>query len=112
MTPVRRSDDDELCGHVEELDGAWRACTVFGAVLGTHDTHDAARDQVLAEGLASLAERWTLHDAADGTDEIVCILEAHDGSVTVSVGYYPEPGAPVLTLAAAELVGGRWSLRR
>ncbi|MGN6696148.1 MAG: hypothetical protein ACTHN0_18355 [Aquihabitans sp.] len=110
MREVRRSVDDELCGHVDEVDGRWRARTVFGAELGAHGTEAEAERQVLAEGLASLADRWTLRNTVTGEDEIVCLLEARDGSVTLSVGYYPGP--PSMTLTRADLAAGPWSLAR
>lgn len=109
---MRRPDDDELCGHVDEQDGAWRALTVFGAVLGAHGTRDDAEGQVLAEGLASLAERWTLRQGASGDDEVVCIQEANAASVTLIRGYYPDVGVPTVTISAGQLASGEWSLRR
>ena len=108
MEEVRRPEDDELCGHVTEVDGTWRALTVFGAELGTHPTRIDAEQQVLADGLAALADRWTLRNTETGEEDIVCLLEAHDGSVTLSRGYYPGP--PDLTLTRAELARGPWSL--
>lgn len=112
MDEVRRASDDELCGHVEEgLDG-WAALTVFGAVLGVHPTKDAAVAQVLAEGLASLSERWTLYDASIGEAEVVCILEANAAEVTVARDYYPGPGVPTLRITREQLAAGEWELRR
>ncbi|HWJ61901.1 MAG TPA: hypothetical protein VNS19_08010 [Acidimicrobiales bacterium] len=110
MQPVHRSEDDELCGHVEERDGRWRALTVFGSELGAHDDRDAAEQQVVAEGLAVLAERWMIRNRDTGEEDVVRIVEAHDGSVTVSFGYYPEPGARTLTLTRDELASGPWGL--
>jgi hypothetical protein len=55
MDEVRRPEDDELCGHVERRNGGWCALTVFGAVLGRHERREHAADQVLSDGLASLA---------------------------------------------------------
>ena len=81
---VRRQQDGELCGHVEESAGQWYALTVFGAVLGRHDTRRSAVDHVLAEGLASLAERWTLRHGDSGEEEVVCIQEANAAAVTVA----------------------------
>jgi hypothetical protein len=112
MDEVRRDEDDELCGHVDERDGRWRALTVFGGVLGDHDERAAAVDHVLRDGLASLAERWTLHDPATGDDEVVCIQEAHPGGVTVAVGYYSMPGVPTRTITASQLARGELVLRR
>jgi hypothetical protein len=111
MEAVARPDDGELCGHVDHHGGRWRALTVFGGELGTHATREAAVDQVLAEGLASLAERWTLR-GSDGDDEIVCIQEANPEQVTVALGYYSMPGVPTLTITAADLADGTWELHR
>jgi hypothetical protein len=111
MEQVRRRDD-ELCGHVERRNGRWCALVVFGAVLGDHDHREAAVDQVLAEGLSSLAERWMLRDGDSGDEEVVCIQEAHAGAVTVARGYYSLPGVPTLTITADQIATGRWQLRR
>ena len=109
---VRRDGDDELCGHVDEVDGVWWARTVFGAVLGTHADESAARDQVLAEGMTSLTERWTLRNGETGEEEVVCIQEANPSRVTVALGYYSLPGVPSLTLTVDQLVSGEWTLHR
>ena len=111
MEEVRRVDDGELCGHVDLRDGAWSALVVFGAPLGCHATREAAIAQVLSEGLASLAERWTLR-SSHGSDEVVCIQEANTHAVTLALGYYSMPGVPTLTLRASELASGEWSLVR
>jgi hypothetical protein len=111
MEAVRRLDDGELCGHVDLRDGVWSAFVVFGAPLGHHSTREDAIAQVLSEGLASLAERWTLR-RSDGSDEVVCIQEANTHRVTLALGYYSMPGVPTLTLRAAEIASGEWSLHR
>jgi hypothetical protein len=112
MEEVRRPGDDELCGFVARRDGQWYALTVFGAELGQHDRHEGATEHVLTEGLASLAERWTLRDVVSGEDEVVCIQEANAATVTVARGYYALPGVPTLTLTAAQLRSGDWKLMR
>ncbi|MEZ5271704.1 MAG: hypothetical protein R2694_05265 [Ilumatobacteraceae bacterium] len=112
MEAVRRAHDGELCGHVVQQDRTWVAMVVFGAVIGTHDTREAAEAHVLRDGLAVLADRWTLRNLVTGADEIVCIQEAHPGSVTLALGYYSMPGVPTLTLTADELAGGTWALVR
>jgi hypothetical protein len=109
---VRRPDDDELCGYVDHRDGQWCALTVFGGILGTHVDRDAARRQLLDEGLASLAERWTLRHGESGDEEVVCIQEANATSVTVALGYYSLPGVPRLTITARQLASGEWEMRR
>lgn len=111
MEEVRRVDG-ELVGHVDRRGDRWVALTVFGVPLGEHEDLRAAQRQVIREGLASLSERWLLVDAETGEEEVVCIVEAHPGEVTVAVGYYSMPGVPTRTLTAAELAGDRWSLRR
>lgn len=112
MEAIHRSSDGELCGHVDQRDGQWRALTVFGAVLGTHDDYQEAVDQVLHGGLASLAERWMLRSGDGGDDEVVCIQEANAEAVTVALGYYSMPGVPTLTITAAQLASGDWVLYR
>ena len=86
--------------------------TVFGAVLGEHDGRRDAVDQVLTEGLPSLAERWMLRRRDGGEEEIVCIQEANPSSVTVALGYYALPGVPTLTITAAQLASGEYVLSR
>jgi hypothetical protein len=109
---VRRPSDGELCGHVEARDGQWYALTVFGAVLGRHDRRQEATNQVLTDGLPSLAERWTLRHADSGDEEIVCIQEANAAAVTVARGYYSLPGVPTVTITAAQITSGEWELSR
>jgi hypothetical protein len=109
---VRRQDDEELCGYVEAHGDDWHAITIFGAPLGVHDSRNDAARQVLDVGLASLAERWMLIDAATGEEQIVCIQEASPSSVTLALGYYSLPGVPSLTVSRGDLTGGRWHLDR
>jgi hypothetical protein len=85
---------------------------VFGAVLGHHEVRDGAVEQVLAEGLSSLSERWTLRRARVAENEVVCIQEARPGAVTVALGYYSLPGVPTLTITAEELAAGDCELLR
>ena len=109
---VRRQDDDELCGHVEHRDGRWFALTVFGAELGHHDRREDALEQVLGEGLAALADRWTLRHGERGEEQVVCIVEARPQAVTVACGYYALAGVPTVTITAGQLAAGEWQLRR
>jgi hypothetical protein len=109
---VRRQGDGELCGHVDHRDGRWRALTVFGAVIGSHDSRDSATQQLLEEGLASLAERWTLRNGESGEEEVVCIQEANATAVTVARGYYSLPGVPTLTITARQIASGEWEMHR
>lgn len=112
MDEVRREDDDELCGHVERRDGRWLSLTVFGGVLGTHVDRDEAHEHVLRDGLASMAERWTLRNGTTGEEEIVCIQEANPLTVRMALGYYSMPGVPTLTITTAQLASGEWQLSR
>jgi hypothetical protein len=107
---LRRKGDGELCGHVEERAGHWYALTVFGAVLGRHSHRQAAVDQVLSEGLASLGERWKLRHRGSGEEEVVCIQEASAAAVTVALGCYSLPGVPTLTITADQIASGEWEL--
>lgn len=112
MDQIRRTDDGELCGHVDERGKEWFALTVFGAELGRHDYRDQAVDQVLTDGLASLAERWMLRPGGGGEAEVVCIQEANPSGVTVGLGYYSLPGMPSITITVAQLATGEWELTR
>jgi hypothetical protein len=107
---LRRKGDGELCGHVDERAGQWYALTVFGAVLGRHSHRQAAVDQVLSEGLATLGEWWTLRHGGSGEAEVVCIQEASAVAVTVARGYYSLPGVPTLTITAAQIASGEWEM--
>ena len=112
MIEVRRVDDNELCGYVDLRGREWRAMTIFGGRLGTHDRREDAERQVLDVGLASLAERWTLTDTASGEEQVVCIQQASPSSVTLALDYYSLPGVPTMTLAQSDLASGRWQLHR
>ncbi len=107
---LRRPSDGELCGYVEQRDGQWHALTVFGAVLGSHDQRASAASQVLDEGLASLAERWTLRHGESGEEELVCIKEVSGDAVTLARGYYSLPGVPTLTITKDQIDAGEWEL--
>jgi len=109
---LRRPGDGELCGYVAERDGQWHALTVFGAMLGRHDRRQDAADQVLGEGLSSLAERWALRHGASGEEEVVCIQEANGDVVTVALGYYSLPGVPTMTITKDQIASGEWELHR
>ncbi len=65
---------------------------------------------MLTEGLASLAERWTLRHGDSGDEEVVCIQEANASAVTVARGYYSMPGVPTLTITAAQIASGEWEM--
>jgi hypothetical protein len=84
---------------------------VFGAVLDYHSTCEDAVNHVLSDGLASLAEQWTLRSAAS-SDEVACVQEANENSVTLALGYYSMPGVPTLTITRDELDAGTWILHR
>jgi hypothetical protein len=107
-----RRDDGELCGYIDAVDGRWRSLTIFGAALGEHADQDDARQHVIDEGLAALAERWTLRDRVTGDDEVVCIQQATPSEVTVALGYYSLAGVPTMTIAVDDLTAGRWRLER
>lgn len=102
---VRRSDDNELCGHVHLTDGGWSALTVFGGVLGTFPERESASLLVLAEGLSSLTERWWYRGSPSEEWQVVCIQEASPAEVRIALGYYSMPGVPTLVVSRAELDG-------
>lgn len=112
MEEVRRSVDDELCGHVAQRDGTWCSLVVFGAELGRHATREDAVAHVLSEGLDALADRWTLSGRDDESEEVVCILEANARTVTVALGYYSMPGVPTVTIPASDIVAGGHVMHR
>lgn len=111
LIEVRRDTDGELCGHVVEREGRWEALVVFGATLGVHDHERDAVEQVRAEGLAALADRWQLggHDA---DPEVVCIQHADPTGATVALGYYSLPGVETRRVTRAELASGACTLTR
>lgn len=100
MIEVRRDDDNELCGCVAEAGDRWLAMTVFGAELGHRDDYDEAVQLVLDEGLASLADHWVLSGPNADGEQIVCIQQASQGSVTLALDYYSVPGVPSLILSS------------
>jgi hypothetical protein len=111
MYEVRR-DDGELCGFVAEHEGRWLALAVFGATLADHEDEADARHHVAADGLASLAERWTLIDGVSGVEEVVCIQQASPAEVSLALGYYSLPGVAARTIPVEDLTSGRWRLER
>ena len=113
MIEIRRDEDNELCGHVVEANdgGSWLALTVFGGDLGVRASYDDAVRAVLDDGLPSLAEHWILTGPGVDGEQIVCIQNASPSSVSVALDYYSVPGTPSMTLAAADLRSGIWSLR-
>ena len=119
MQEVRRADDDELCGFVDERDDGWHGLTLFGATLAVFDDRDDAERHIRTVGLASLAERWLLLDRADasggteapGDAQVVCIQEASPEHVVVALGYSSMPGVPVRHVTRGELDSGDVVLR-
>jgi hypothetical protein len=107
-----RRDDGELCGFVARHDDEWQSLTVFGAVLDEHPDERSARHHVVACGLAVLADRWTLVDAATGDEQVVCIQQASPAEITLALDFYSMPGVPTMTLRADDLASGRWHLSR
>ncbi|GAA4675943.1 hypothetical protein GCM10023215_04920 [Pseudonocardia yuanmonensis] len=80
-TEVRRADDDELIGFVErDPAGTWRALSVFGGLITTAGTEEAATAEVTGRGLAVLAETWWFRG------EPAVLLEAAPGRVVARVG--------------------------
>ncbi len=112
MIEIHRPGDGELCGFVSEHDGRWSALAVFGGVLGEHASRAEAERQVVADGLRSLAERWTLLDPRTGEEQGVLIQEAGPSGVTVALGYYSLAGTPSHRVTRHDLETGRWRLHR
>jgi hypothetical protein len=103
MLEVRRTDDSELCGFVDEVGGLWRAMAVFGGTLATFEERETAFAHVLEHGLASLAERWWLRTESDSEWQVVCIQEASPSSVRLALDYYSMPGVPTVTFQRSDL---------
>ena len=105
---VRRPDDGELLGYVRQpsVGGDWQALTVFGAVLATASTRQAARTIVVSDGLASLARRWFHRSATDGAWRVVVLTETWPGRTRGVIGLYPLPGAPAFDISAEALTAG------
>lgn len=111
MLEVRR-DDGELCGYVAARDGRWQSLTVFGAVLGEHESEPDAHHHVATLGLSVLAEHWTLIDRSTGEEQLVCIQHVSPIEVTLALDYYSMPGVPTITIPVEDLASGRWHLER
>lgn len=78
---VRRADDDELIGFVERApEGTWRALAVFGGLVATAPTEEAATAEITSRGLAVLAETWWFRG------EPAVIMEAAPERVVARVG--------------------------
>lgn len=100
---VRRAEDNELCGFVEESSGGWQSLSVFGGHLASFADMGQAWDHVLSIGLASLAERWWFRENSTSEWQMVCIQEASPESVTLALDYYSMPGVPALTISREQL---------
>ena len=96
---VRRPEDNELCGFVEESEGGWHSLSVFGGLLDSFAHQSEATDHVLSVGLASLAERWWFREGTESEWQVVCIQEASPESVTLALDYYSMPGVPTITIS-------------
>ncbi len=103
MEEVRRGNDRELCGVIQESNGSWAACTVFGAVLADGKTKSEATNYVLEHGLAVLSEPWILTTSSSKVDQVVRIIEASPSEVRLALGFYSVPGVPVITLSSTAL---------
>jgi hypothetical protein len=103
---VRREADEELEGFIEATEEGWRALTVFGGLLATLPSRDAAIELVHRHGLGSLAERWYWWSRRDSTWRIVVPQETSPGRVRVAVGYYSLPGVATALITAEGLAAG------
>ena len=110
MIEVRR-EDGALCGYIRRRGERWQALTIFGSVLAETTDDLAARNVVLARGLASLGERWELRARCEDTWQVVCIQEASPRRVRVALGYHSLPGVPTREISVDELLAGEFELR-
>ena len=85
---------------------------LFGGLPGAHPDGEDAAPHVRSEGLAALAERWTLVDLASGDEQAVCIQDASPTGVTVALDCSSLPGVPTRRLDGDDLAGDRWRLDR
>lgn len=112
MEEIRRADDGELCGYVDQRADGWHSVAVFGGTLGVHDSRFDAETMVRVGGLASLAERWMLRSRTTDEEQVVCIQEASPEGVTLALDYYSLPGVATLQISSVDLTDGDWALRR
>ncbi len=81
---VYRADDGEHVGYVVPSDTArWQALTVFGYPLGGPAAFDDSVALLEAEGLAVLADRWSVHH--DGAWYICRLVETSPDEVVVQI---------------------------
>jgi hypothetical protein len=104
--PIYRHADNELVGFVIAVSTHWRALTLFGGILATFDTRQAATQHVLARGLASLAAHWQYYDCTAAAWHTCLIQEANESTVTIVIGFEAVPGAPTKRLSADDFVRG------
>lgn len=103
MIEIRRPEDNELCGFVEESDGSWHSYSVFGGLLASFADQVEAIEQVREMGLASLMERWWFRESPTSEWQVVCIQEASPESVRLALDYYSAPGVPTITVSRDQL---------
>jgi prolyl-tRNA editing enzyme YbaK/EbsC (Cys-tRNA(Pro) deacylase) len=106
MDPIRRADDDELLGYVNEVTGAWQALTVFGGTLGERTDRASAEQLVHERGMSSLADHWYYRATPTDAWQVVVLVEAHPGRVRIALDYYSMPGVPTVDVTAADLAAG------
>lgn len=107
MIEIRRPDDGELCGIVEEsAPNRWDALAVFGGRLGSFSSEAEAAAHVLEQGLASLALHWWHRGPHSDDWNVCCIQEARPGWVRVALDYYSMPGVPIVEITSADLAAG------
>lgn len=87
---VRRPEDDELMGYLVHDQSQWSACTVFGYTLATFATRPEAREYLLANGLAVLADDWEFLDD-DGEWYKCGLIEAKPDHITARITDYGHP---------------------
>ncbi len=96
MLPIRREDDDELCGFVRQVGTRHEALTVFHGSLGLFDEEADANSVVLNRALASMQDRWEFRASPDDEWQPALIQEARPGWVRLLLGYYALPEVPTV----------------
>jgi hypothetical protein len=103
---VRRASDGELVGFVRSDGRRWDALAIFGGHLGSHATEKAARERLLADGLAAVARRWFLRRRGKREWHVIVLQDVRPGVARGVVGLYALPDAEQVTVTADDLAGG------
>lgn len=100
--PIRRKDDEELLGYIEQDGASWTSETMFGYVFARSETRRDAEETVRSQGLSILQGVWQYYDADDKAWFPCVLKEAFDGKVTVirtnEMGYQDPDNYKLVTI--------------